>query len=62
MFGNAIYAITPQASVRGGLRYTWDKKQLDVAKQQGQSALKLIQSAAPANVPAGVGNSLNIVA
>jgi hypothetical protein len=39
-----------------------DKKQLDVAKQQGQSALKLIQSAAPANVPAGVGNSLNIVA
>jgi hypothetical protein len=38
------------------------KKQLDAAKQQGQSALKLIQSAAPANVAPGVGKSLNVVA
>jgi len=28
--GHVNYAITPAASVRGGLRYTWDKKQLDV--------------------------------
>jgi iron complex outermembrane receptor protein len=30
VFGHVNYAITPAASVRGGLRYTWDKKQLDV--------------------------------
>lgn len=37
------------------------KKTQDVAKQQGDNALKLIQSAAPANVAAGVGQSLNVV-
>jgi hypothetical protein len=38
------------------------KKALDASKQQGQNALKLIESAAPANVGGGVGKSLNVVA
>ncbi|MGC4093894.1 MAG: putative motility protein [Polyangiaceae bacterium] len=37
------------------------KKALDSAKQQGQAAMKLIESAAPANVAPSVGRSLNIV-
>lgn len=37
-------------------------KSQDVAKQQGENALKLIQSAAPANVAPSVGQSLNVVA
>jgi len=40
-----------------------DKKALDATKQQGQNALKLIESAAaPANVGGSVGKSLNVVA
>ena len=38
------------------------KKSQDAAKQEGQNALKLIQSAAPANGAPGVDKSLNIVA
>ncbi|HWA72641.1 MAG TPA: putative motility protein [Polyangiaceae bacterium] len=37
------------------------KKALDSADQQGQQSLQLIQSAAaPANVPSGVGQRLNV--
>jgi len=30
VFGAVNYALTPEANLRGGLRYTWDKKQFDV--------------------------------
>lgn len=58
-----VSSLSSSAPVDAQYQVAVAKKELDSARVQGQQSLELIQAAAaPANVPNGVGQQLNIVA
>jgi hypothetical protein len=62
----SLAAMNPVSSVSAPLSAQYSisvaSKSLDSTKQQGQAAVSLIQSSAPANTPTSVGRALNVVA